>query len=111
MVLASLSWRSRGCDTQVHIPIPYIGKASLHLVDEFREPAKLLFNAGLARFTDQEIAGLAESWQHKRVYFWSLGSTGVDEHASSMPTTRCREAITDFCSGYVYLRLDSCGEI
>jgi len=63
---AFLPWQSRGCDIQVRIPISHIDRTSLHLVDEFREPAKLLFNAGLARFTDQEIAGLAESWQHKR---------------------------------------------
>jgi len=87
MVLASLTWRSRGCDTQVHIQIPHINKTSPHLVDEFREPAKLLFNAGLARFTDQEVAGLAESWQHKRWFFWHSGSTGADENTSSMPTT------------------------
>jgi hypothetical protein len=42
------------------------GKTSFHSADEFREPAKVLFNAGLARFTDQDVAELAESWQHKR---------------------------------------------
>lgn len=63
------------------------GKASFYLADEFREPAKLLFNAGLARFTDQKIAGLAESWQHKRTYLRPSGPTRVDETTSSMPTT------------------------
>lgn len=57
--------------------VPCIFEASFHPVDEFREPAKTLFNAGLARFTGQEIAGLAESWQHKRERLGSLFEQGL----------------------------------
>jgi hypothetical protein len=44
-------------------------EASSHFVDEFKEPAKVLCHAGFARLTDQEMAGLAESWQRKREKF------------------------------------------
>ena len=47
----------------------HICEALAHSVDEFREPAKVLFHAGFTRFTDQEMAGLAESWQRKREHF------------------------------------------
>lgn len=88
-----------------------VAKTSLHSADEFREPAKVLFNAGLARFIDQDVAGLAESWQHKRECFLSLRLARADEDTSSMPATRRREAIISFGGGYVHLRLYSCGEI
>jgi len=87
------------------------GKTSFHSTDEFREPARVLFNAGLARFIDQDVAGLAESWQHKRECFLSLRLARVDEDTSPVPATRRREAIISFGGGYVHLRLYSCGEI
>ena len=66
IVLAFLPWQPRGRVTQVRIPILHVDKTSFRSVDDFREPAKLLFNAGLARITDRKIAELAESWQRKR---------------------------------------------
>lgn len=60
---------------------------SFRSVDEFREPAKLLFDAGLARLTDQEIAELAESWQHKREYPPPSSLTRADEGTSPVSTT------------------------
>ena len=53
----------------VYLALPACLKPHSISVDEFREPAKTLFSAGLARCTDQEIAGSAESWQHKREWF------------------------------------------
>lgn len=67
--------------------MPMFDITSLHSVDEFREPAKLLFNAGLSRLTDQGIAGLAESWQHKREYYLASRFARVDEDTSPMPPT------------------------
>ena len=57
--------------------VPRIFEASFHSIDEFREPAKTLFDAGLARSTDQEVAGSAESWQRKRECFDSLAEQGL----------------------------------
>lgn len=88
-----------------------VGKTSFHSADEFREPAKVLFNAGLARFIDQDVAGLAESWKHKRECFLFLMLARVDEDTSPMPATRHREAIISFGGGYVHLWFYSCGEI
>ena len=64
-----------------------IGRTSFHSADEFREPAKVLFSAGLARITDQDVAGLAESWQRKRECYLPLRLTSVNEDASPMPAT------------------------
>jgi len=64
-----------------------VGKTSFHSADEFKEPAKVLFNAGIARFTDQDVAGLAELWQHKRECHLSLRLTRFDEDTSPVPTT------------------------
>ena len=64
-----------------------VGKTSSYSADEFKEPAKALFNAGLARLTDQDVAGLAESWQHKREHYPPLRLARVDEDTSSMSAT------------------------
>ena len=64
-----------------------VGRTSFYSADEFKEPAKVLFNAGLARFTDQDVAGLVESWQHKRECHLSLRLPRFDEDTSPVPTT------------------------
>ena len=87
IALAFLPWQLHGCVTQVRIQTSEVDEISVYLLDEFREPAKQLFNAGLARFTDQKIAGLAESWQHNRMCHRIPGLTRVDEVTSSMLTT------------------------
>jgi len=60
-------WLDRGFNSQVRYetgPIPafLIGKRT----DEFREPIRLLFDAGVARLPDEGSTLLVEHWQHYR---------------------------------------------
>lgn len=39
---------------------------------ELRQSARILFDAGIARLSDEETISLAEQWQHDRTIFFSL---------------------------------------
>lgn len=76
--LAFLAWHWFRCSSQSLVTFILLFIETV-IVDELRQGARILFDAGIARLSDEETIVLVEQWQHDCMDFLLLAALIVTE--------------------------------